>query len=125
MEPLVIEGTKSTPNVILDKEKGIFQFIGNSLPENAMGFYHPIINWVTEYLTNPNPSTELTFKLAYFNTASSKIIYELIKQHVSLKNSPNAIKVNWYYSEEDEDMLEAGKDYQDLTKLHFEFISQI
>lgn len=125
MEALKIEGTKSTPNVILDKEKGIFQFIGNSLPENAMEFYKPVISWVTEYLADPNPSTELTFKLEYFNTASSKIIYELIKQHTSLKTGNKSIKINWYYSEEDEDMLEAGKDYAELTKLPFEFISQV
>jgi hypothetical protein len=125
MEPLVIEPTKSTPKVILDKEKGIFQFIGNSLPENAMEFYGPVVNWITEYIANPNPSTELVFKLEYFNTASSKIIFELIKQHTALKKSGNAIKVNWYYPEEDEDMLETGKDYEELTQLPFEFISQV
>jgi hypothetical protein len=125
MESLVIEGTKSTPNVILDKEKGLFQFIGNSIPENAVEFYEPVKSWITEYLANPNPSTELIFKLEYFNTASSKIIYELIKLHVSLKSSKKNIKVCWFYNEEDEDMLEAGKDYHDLTKLPFEFISQV
>ena len=125
MESLVIDGTKSTPNIILDKEKGLFQFIGNSIPENAMGFYQPVVNWITEYLTNPNPTTEITFKLTYFNTASSKIIYEIIKQHVPLKNSQNTIKIVWYYSEEDEDMLEVGKDYEELSKLPFEFISQV
>jgi hypothetical protein len=125
MEPLVIEGTKSTPSIILDKGKGLFQFTGNSIPEDAMGFYQPVIGWVNEYLKIPNPNTELLFKMSYFNTASSKILFELIKQFVPLKSSENSIKVNWYYSEEDEDMLEVGKDYEELTNLPFDFISQV
>jgi hypothetical protein len=122
MEPLKIERTKTTPSVILDREKGIFEISGNSLPENAMGFYQPVVDWCNDYLTNANPSTEFNFKLDYFNTASSKILFELIKLHKSLLDSGKSIQINWYYHEEDEDMLEAGQDYADLTKLPFEFL---
>ena len=121
MVPLKIEKTKTTPSVILDSEKGIFEISGNSLPENAMGFYQPVTDWVNTYLSNPNPTTEFTFKMDYFNTASSKILFELIKLHKSIQTSGKTVVINWFYHEEDEDMLEAGQDYADLTKLPFEF----
>ena len=33
------------------------------------------------------------------------------------------MEVNWYYEEEDEDMLETGEDIADLLDLDFNFIS--
>ena len=43
MIPLIIEETKSTPKIILDKDKGIFEIKGRSLPENVMFFYQKVI----------------------------------------------------------------------------------
>ena len=123
MEPLHIEMSKSTPEVTLDKSKGIFLIIGKSLPEDAIGFYQPAINWLGEYLKDPNPSTELTFEMHYFNTASSKIIYDIIcLLKEPLKNGKD-VKVLWRYLDDDEDTLEAGEDYAELSKVPFSFRS--
>lgn len=121
MEALNINPTKSTPKVELDSSKGIFEIGGNSLPENAVGFYQPAISWITTYLANPNPDTQLVFKMQYFNTASSKIIFEIIKMHKSLPENGKTITVTWYYLEDDDDMLETGQDYAELTGLPFEY----
>lgn len=121
MAPLTIASTKSTPSVILDSSKGIFEIGGNSLPENAIGFYQPVIDWFNAYIVNPNPDTELIFKMSYFNTASSKIIFELIKMQQAIIKAGKTITIHWHYHEEDEDMLEAGQDYEDLSKVPFEF----
>ena len=49
MKKLVIEPTNETPKVILDREKNVFEFSGNSLPEDVSNFYSPILSWFTEY----------------------------------------------------------------------------
>lgn len=65
---------------------------------------------------------DVRVKMEYFNTSSSKCIYDLLKDVKSLKNKGKKVSVRWYYDEDDEDMLEAGEDYSDLLDLPFMFI---
>ena len=34
----------------------------------------------------------------------------------------NPVEVNWYYEEDDEDMFEAGEDYQSIIRVPFKMI---
>ena len=76
MEVIKIKGTDDTPTIILDKESGIFEISGRSLPEDVTTFYEPVLNWLDEYQEEANPKTVFAFKLVYFNTASSKLILD-------------------------------------------------
>ena len=78
MEPLIKEATVDTPKVVMDAEKGIFLLAQMSLPEDAVDFYTPVIQWITEYAKNPNPETVFEMKLDYFNTASSKQLIQIL-----------------------------------------------
>ena len=66
---------------------------------------------------------EFDIKLEYFNTASSKQILDifLILDEIFLRG--NSVKVNWYYSELDEDLGEAGEEYSELVEVPFELIA--
>ena len=103
MEPLIKEATVDTPKVVLDAEKGIFMLAQMSLPEDAVDFYTPVINWITEYAHNPNEKTVFDMKLDYFNTASSKQLIQILLLLQSLKDR-SEVSINWYYKEIDEDM---------------------
>jgi len=46
MNPLIIEGSTETPEIILDKKTNTFVFKGKSLPENPIYFYKPVIKWL-------------------------------------------------------------------------------
>ena len=78
MEVIKIKGSDDTPNVILDAENGIFEISGRSLPEDVAAFYEPIIDWLDEYAESPNDKTVFDFKLEYFNTASSKLLLDVL-----------------------------------------------
>ena len=121
MEPLYIEATKLTPKVILDKNKEIYQIIGRPLPENAVSFYVPIMEWLKDYFKNPNKSTTITFELEYANSTSSKNIFEIICMLQEPLDNGIEVTVNWVYNEEDEDALETGKDYEKLSNVPFIF----
>ncbi len=117
MEILNLEGTEDTPKILLDKNNGIFEISGRSLPEDSTEFYNPILEWLDNYSKAPNANTDFDFKLEYFNTASSKLILDVLSK---LEEIPG-IKVNWYFHEDDEDMEEAGEEFSELVDIEFEF----
>ncbi len=122
MEPIIIEGTQKTPTVEFNAEKGVMEIKGRSIPENSIEFYNPLIAWLDEYGKNPKEETIVNIQLEYFNTSSSKCILDVFKKLESIAKAGHDIKVNWYYEEDDEDMLEAGEDYQSIIKLPFKMI---
>ena len=123
MEPLIIDGHDDTPYVVLDKDNNKFEFSGRSLPEDVASFYQPIYDWLQEYTHSPNSTTEVKMKIDYFNSASHKAINEVLEILSKIHHKGNNVRVKWHYLREDEDMLEAGKDYADLTGLSFDYIS--
>tara|TARA_B110000211_G_C14081853_1_gene554954 strand:+ start:1966 stop:2343 length:378 start_codon:yes stop_codon:yes gene_type:complete len=122
METLNIPATDDTPEVILDAS-GDFQFNGKSLPEDVASFYDPIIDWIDSYGKNPLDSSIFKFKFTYFNTASSKMILDILMKLEELSEGGADIKVEWHYEEEDEDMEEAGEEYSDIVEVPFEMVA--
>ncbi len=117
MEILNLKGTEDTPTILLDKKNGIFEISGRSLPEDSAEFYKPVIEWINTYATAANPATEFAFKLEYFNTASSKLILDVLSALEEIKG----VKVIWYFHDDDEDMEEAGQEFSELVEIPFEF----
>ena len=117
MEILNLEGAEDTPKIILDKKNGIFEISGRSLPEDSAEFYRPVLEWIDAYTAESNASTEFVFKLEYFNTASSKLILDVLSALEDIKG----MKVIWYFHEDDEDMEEAGEEFSELVEIPFEF----
>lgn len=122
MEALRIEGTKQTPQIGFNGATGILEISGRSIPENSFDFYNPILLWLDEYGSNPQPKTILQVKLEYFNTSSSKYILEVLKKIKVMHESGANVLVEWYHDPDDEEMMETGEDYKDVTDLPFEII---
>jgi Domain of unknown function (DUF1987). len=120
METIKILGTDDTPNVILDANNEIFEISGRSLPEDVSAFYEPILSWLDEYAQNPNPKTVFTFKLVYFNTASSKLLLDILMRFEHMKEDGSDVTIRWCYPDDDEDMEEAGEEYADIVDVPFE-----
>ncbi|MBN2519971.1 MAG: DUF1987 domain-containing protein [Bacteroidales bacterium] len=120
MEVIKIMGTDDTPNVIFDAENEIFEISGRSLPEDVTAFYEPIINWLEEYTKNANEKSVFNFKLVYFNTASSKMLLDVLMKLEEIYESGKEVLVKWFYPEDDEDMQEAGEEYADIVDIPFE-----
>ncbi len=123
METIKIQGTEDTPKVILDKENELMEISGRSLPEDVTAFYEPILNWLNEYSENPNKKTIFNFKLVYFNTASSKLLLDILMKLEEMHENGHDVLIRWHYPEEDEDMEEAGEEYSDIVDVPFEQVS--
>lgn len=122
MENLNLEGSAKTPTVKFDNTNGVLELKGRSIPENSIEFYKPLNDWIEAYGQSPQPNTIVEVKLEYFNTSSSKCILDLFKQLEKLNAGNTEVKVNWYFEEDDEDMEEAGEDYQAIIDLPFKMI---
>jgi hypothetical protein len=122
MEKLILEGSAKTPTVQFDGENGLMELRGRSIPENSIDFYKPLNEWIESYGNGPKPNTTVDIKLEYFNTSSSKCILDLFKQLEKLNSKNTEVKINWYFEEDDEDMEEAGEDYQAIIDLPFKMI---
>lgn len=119
MDDLKLEGSAKTPVVDLNSN-GELLLKGRSIPENSIEFYKPIVEWIDAYGQSVNSTTVLSVQLEYFNTSSSKCILDVFKKLESLAGTE--VSVKWYYEEDDEDMLEAGEDYEAIIDLPFEMI---
>ncbi len=122
MKPLTIEGSPKTPYINFDVAKGVLEVKGRSIPENSIEFYKPLIDWLDEYGANPLKLTTVNVQLEYFNTSSSKCILDVFKKLEAIHNAKNEVVINWYYEEDDEDMLEAGEDYESIIRVPFKMI---
>ena len=123
MDPLFIIGSNECPTIILDKDRATFEITGQSLPEEAISFYTPVIDWFEEYIKDALPLTVLVLKLDYCNSSSTKAIadvMEVLEDHS--KNGGN-VEVQWFYMEDDDDMLDVGKEFQEIIKIPFSFIA--
>jgi len=121
MKELKIEKTFNTPFVNF-KGTGQLSIQGKSIPENSLEFYKPLFDWVDGYDQYPAQKTTLDINLEFFNTSSSKCLLTVFKGLEKIKKQGADVSVNWYYSDDDETMLESGHDFAGVLNLSFNFI---
>ena len=121
MEELRYTATKNTPEVILNPE-GKIKIRGRSIHENAVDFFAPVEEWVSEYILSPANVTSVEIALDYFNSASAKVFISILQKvtYVTLKHKKFVI--NWYYEEGDEDILERGEYFASVLDIPVNFI---
>ena len=125
MDTLSIEGTPKTPTVRFDGSKGIIEIKGRSIPENSIEFYKVLVEWLELYAKEAKPQTTVNIQLEYFNTSSSKCILDVFKKLEAIHKANQGVTINWYYDEDDEDMLEAGQDYESIICIPFKMIEVV
>ncbi|MBO7143090.1 MAG: DUF1987 domain-containing protein [Bacteroidales bacterium] len=123
MDSINIEGTPKTPTISFDANTGVIEIKGRSIPENSIEFYKPLVDWLDKFADVAQGVVNVNIQLEYFNTSSSKCILDVFKKLENLQNKNRAeVVINWYYEEDDEDMLEAGEDYQSILKIPFNMV---
>lgn len=116
-----IISTKHTPEIILDIEKRKFIISGSSRPEDAGVFYMPVLEWISDNESKLSQLEDFQFKinLEYYNSSTAK---QLISIFFSLeKILYEKATVIWHSDPDDEEMEEAGKEFEDISNLKFVF----
>ena len=122
MEKFTLDGTPKTPTINFDLGSGVLEIKGRSIPENSIEFYKPLVDNLEKYGLSPKPTTTVNVQLEYFNTSSSKCILDVFKKLEAIHKGGSSVTINWHYEEDDEDMLEAGEDYQAIISVPFKMV---
>src|SRR5688572_5299868 len=98
MENFILDGTPKSPRVDFNAQTGVLLLSGRSIPENAREFYRPMIEWIERYSADSKKATVFDICLEYFNTSSSKAIFDLFKTAESIHTSgKSSVVVKWKY----------------------------
>lgn len=123
MAPLILAGTEDTLEVSFDPTNGKLLIAGTSMPENARKFFDQILAWVADYVTSPCKNTTISFKLNYFNTASTKYLFDIMVLTKQIMKDGNTLVYNWYFDKDDDDMYEAGVGFSKMLRYPFNFVN--
>jgi hypothetical protein len=121
MEKLVIENTKSSPEVVFDPEQHRLAIRGQSYPENAIKFYEPVLLWLDRYLEEvaDQQPVVLELLLPYMNTSSTKCFMLLLDKLEDAHQSGKQLEVMWYYNTDNESELECAEEFKEDYSLPF------
>ena len=110
---LIIEKTSKTPQIELKYSSGEISLAGRSLPENATRIYEPVLTWVSNYVIQPQPVTNLRLNVEYFNTSSSLWISKIVKTLTRINNPDYRLMVHIYIPLEEYDDMKKSADMRD------------
>jgi len=123
MKDYILEATSSTPKVELKVSPAGMLLEGACYPENAVDFFGSIMEWLKEFTAAVNKPMELDVRLDYFNTSSSKCLLDLFEAMEEYRSAGGEVVINWYYCEDDEDILESGEEFAEDLSVPFNLIS--
>ncbi|UXX77620.1 DUF1987 domain-containing protein [Reichenbachiella carrageenanivorans] len=119
---LKIYPSKITPYILIDPEKQLFLIKGKSSPEDTIKFYNLVFLGLKNYPLTGKNKLSVHVSLTYFNSSTAKCLFDLMKILKQIKANGIEVKIIWYYEENDEDMIEAGEDYEIVCDIPFRFV---
>ena len=122
MEPLEITETSTTPTIKFNATTGICEIKGKSNPANTIDFYKMLYDYIDEYSKVPAALTDVHIQFDYFNTSTSKCILTAFRKFETILREGHNVVINWYFEKGDEDMLEAGNDFQSVIHVPFKLV---
>jgi len=116
--------TNTLPKINYDEMAGTVKIEGRSISSDAEIYFNEFLPYFEDCIKRKPMDLILNLDLEYFNTKTSKILMSFFNIAKTVENEGFTIKVNWYFEEGDEDMEDAGGDYESLTKLDFNIIQK-
>ncbi len=118
---IVLAATPATPEVNFDFAAHRLVLKGEAYPENAAAFFRPLLQAVEEWL-NEKPAdsapVQLHVALSYFNSSSTKLLFEFFESLNGFARQGKACELYWYYDPEDDISEEFGQEVsQDFPSL--------
>ena len=112
-----IQASSKTPQVVIDSDTSTVSLTGVLIPEQPSVFFDEITADIHKLYEQNNKIT-IEFEINYINTAASKHLYNFI---VFFRAKPN-VEIVWIYQEDDDDILDCGKDFEEMTGVKFSYV---
>lgn len=121
---MYIEATADTPMIDLNEKNQTITIIGKSFPEDVFEFYSGVEKWICDYFNkNTNTHTVINFELIYYNSTTTKLIYDFF--HYLTQQENHTITINWYYDKDNDFSFESGEELtQEFSSLNINLIDK-
>jgi len=117
------EKTTSTPYLLIDEKKNYLKLEGRSFHENITDFFKEVFDWLDVYLTTDFGSFTFDLEMDYFNSATSKLLHNMLMKMDKYTTDKNKVIVNWITTEDNDIIIECGEDLLDeVEKLTFNMV---
>ena len=121
MDKIHILPTKNTPEFLLDPE-GTIKIKGRGLFGTNTEVSEQIINCIDSYISNPAETTYVIIKFEYLNSFSTTILVSILRKLMKVILKSKKLVIQWYYEEDDEDILERGEYISESFNIPIKFI---
>lgn len=120
MNTLEIPAKVASPYIKLTPA-GQLEIKGKSFDDDVVPLYNLLNEKIQEFGKSGKDSLNVDIYLKYFNTASSKCLFDLILEFRKLQEE-KGVKVSmvWYYIEGDDDMKEEIEEFREESGFNFE-----
>jgi hypothetical protein len=119
---LIVEKTNKTPYLKFDKNEGVIEISGCSIPENTGEFYWTFNRWLAEYSLKPAAVTNVKMALMYMNSSSAVVITRMLRTLDELIALKTRVVIEWHFEADDLEMKEMGEYYSELMKCEIKLI---
>ncbi len=120
MDNLIIKETSKS--FYINCKRGLIEISGCSIVNDPKVFFKPIQKWTNDYLKDPPEETIIEIKIDFVDSASTKFLFEILKSFEKVASEKIKFKLNWYYDQNDPEILELGEILAGRLKINFNFI---
>ena len=115
--------TNTAPYVLIDEEKGYMQIAGECYLEDILAFFKDISEWLEKYLSSGFESFTFDCALEYFNSSTTKLLYNMLRTMDKYSQGDKKVVVNWIAAKDDDMIIECGEDFQEeMENLEFNLV---
>jgi hypothetical protein len=112
------------PKIIFEEMKGTIIIRGRSISSEVPYYFKEFLTYLEDCLLKNPMNLEIDIDLEYFSTETARELMRFFKIVKIVKEKNFEININWFIEGGDEDLRQAGEDYQDITKLNFNIIEK-
>lgn len=124
MNALEIPAKDASPYIKFDPQ-GKLEIKGKSYDDDVVSLYAILMKKIQEFAVSGKDSLEVNFYLKYFNTASSKCLYDLVTAIKGLQEEKGVkVKMEWNYIEGDESMKEEIEEFKEDIDFDFQVLPE-
>lgn len=124
-EPVQIDATRSSPEVLCDPATPMIRLSGESYPENTFEFYRPILAWLDGFLDLEDPrQLVLDVRLSYLNTGSIKSMMDMLDRLDEAHGEGRSVAVVWRCDPENERIVELAEELLEDVSLPYEIVTE-
>jgi hypothetical protein len=124
MKNFTIEGSANSPEVMIDANYGVIEIKGNSTLLAPDAFYKQLARWIHAFnLSDPSTRT-VNIKFEKVDGRSLQCMLYLLHELEQInRNMDNKLVINWFYADNNDQILKLGKKFRTNIQLPFNLIA--